>query len=160
MVRSTVKENGGGKVHHVERDKELSHLAKELLTQASVSDVVEYHVGEALEQLKNVKGIFDIIFCDIDKDDYPNAWLLMRERIVHGGIAIFHNMLYDGGVLEDNVEKWLSRMLTHHPHQHSQQSRRTGLAAVKSVTEHIIAAPEFIMTLNPVDDGLMVVYKI
>src|SRR5204863_9706542 len=65
-----VKENGGGVVHHVVWDDELSQQARRHLAALDLDDVVEFHVGEAVETLRNTPGTFDVIFNDIDKAGY------------------------------------------------------------------------------------------
>src|SRR5690349_717914 len=62
-----VRENGGGVVHHVVWDDELSRKARGYLSRLGYDDVVEYHVGEAVETLRNTAGPFDLMFNDIDK---------------------------------------------------------------------------------------------
>src|SRR5215510_12695013 len=57
-----VKENGGGEVHHVVWDEDLSKKARGHLAALGLDDVVRYHVGEAIATLKETPGPFDLIF--------------------------------------------------------------------------------------------------
>src|SRR5512135_1560893 len=66
-----VAENGGGVVHHVVWDQKLSIMAAEHLAKLGYEGLVHYHVGEAVARLQEVEGLFDLIFCDIEKQDYP-----------------------------------------------------------------------------------------
>jgi len=68
-----VKENGGGTVHHVVWDERLSREARDNLAALGLADVVEFHVGEAVATLRRASGPFDVVFNDIDKQDYPKA---------------------------------------------------------------------------------------
>src|SRR6187549_1820573 len=51
-----VDENGGGVVHHVVWDKHLSAQARTHLTALGLVDLVEFHVGEAIGELRNMTG--------------------------------------------------------------------------------------------------------
>src|SRR3954470_12386016 len=66
-----VKENGGGEVHHVVWDADLSNRARTHLERLGYTDLVRYHVAEAVETLRATDGPFDLVFNDITKRDYP-----------------------------------------------------------------------------------------
>src|SRR5213596_3736760 len=66
-----VKENGGGVVHHVVWDEQLSLQARAHLDALGFGDHIRYVVGEAVETLRRETGEFDLIFNDIDKRGYP-----------------------------------------------------------------------------------------
>ena len=68
-----VKENGGGVVHHVVWDEKLSEMAAEHLARLGYQDLIQYHVAEAVATLREMPGPFDLIFCDIEKQDYAGA---------------------------------------------------------------------------------------
>src|SRR5690606_38675159 len=65
-----VRENGGGVVHHVVWDEDLSSRARGHLEALGFSDLVRYHVGEAVAALQAQSESFDLIFNDIDKQGY------------------------------------------------------------------------------------------
>src|SRR5512134_3640458 len=62
-----VRENGGGVVHHTVWNKDLSQRAVDHMFLLGVKDLVEFHVAEAVETLRQTDGPFDIVFNDIDK---------------------------------------------------------------------------------------------
>src|SRR4051812_20068031 len=51
-----IKENGGGVVHHVVWDDQLSQQARAHLAALGVGDLVTYHVGEAIAALQSQGG--------------------------------------------------------------------------------------------------------
>src|SRR6266536_877592 len=61
-----VRENGGGEVHHVVWDEELSREARGHLATLGYDDLVRFHVGEAVQTLNRMAGPFDLVFNDID----------------------------------------------------------------------------------------------
>src|SRR5216110_3859068 len=87
-----VKENGGGTVYHVVWDEALSRRARTHLRTLGFDGVVEYHVGEAVQTLRQTAGTFDLIFNDIDKEGYPASLPVVTEKLRPGGVLIVDNM--------------------------------------------------------------------
>ena len=97
-----VKENGGGIVHHTVWDEDLSRRARGHLSALGSADVVEFHIAEAVETLRQTTGPFDIIFNDIDKEGYPDSLPIIKEKLRHGGFLIIDNMIWHGQILDPN----------------------------------------------------------
>jgi len=135
-----VAENGGGVVHHTVWDEKLSSMAQTHLAALGREKLVQYHVGEAVETLRNTKGPFDIIFNDIDKTGYPASLPVIKERLRSGGILIIDNMLWSGRIF-DNAD----------------QSDAT--KGVREFTKQITTDPAWIVSLAPMRDGMIVAYK-
>src|ERR1051326_4243536 len=57
-----VRENGGGEVHHTVWDQGLHDRAKRNIEEAGYSDIVRFHLGEAVQTLREVGGTYDIVF--------------------------------------------------------------------------------------------------
>ena len=135
-----VRENGGGVVHHTVWDEDLSKRAREHLSALESADLVKFHIAEAVETLRQTEGPFDIIFNDIDKEGYPDSLLIIKEKLRHGGILIIDNMLWSGRVFDpDNHEK--------------------STEAIRRFTRDIITDLDWIVSLIPARDGMIVAYK-
>ena len=94
---------GGGEVHCTDGDPENVAAGERYLSEAGVGDRVTYHVGDALTALAATDGEFDVVFCDIDKPGYPDAWSAARERIRVGGLYLCDNTLsYGRGTVFDD----------------------------------------------------------
>src|SRR5512141_782057 len=135
-----VKENGGGVVHHTVWDDELSEHAKEHLSNLGNADVVKFHNAEAVETLRQTSGPFDIIFNDIDKDGYPDSLPVIKEKLRSGGILIIDNMIWHGQILD--------------PHDHEKTTE-----AIRRFTHTITTDLDWIVSLAPMRDGMIVAYK-
>src|SRR5688572_9456736 len=135
-----VRENGGGTVHHVVWDEDLSKRARRHLAALGYGDVVRYHVAEAVATLQQTDGPFDIIFNDIDKDAYPASLPVIAEKLRPGGVLIIDNMLWSGRVFD--------------PEQTSPAT--TG---VREFTRLITSDPRWIVSLVPIRDGLIVALR-
>jgi predicted O-methyltransferase YrrM len=88
----------GGKVHYTDGSRKNADEARRYFAEAGVADRIEVHVGDAIEILSERKEQFDILFCDIDKHDYPRAARMARERVRRGGLFITDNTLWRGNV--------------------------------------------------------------
>jgi predicted O-methyltransferase YrrM len=135
-----VKENGGGVVHHVVWDEKLSQRARQHLSRLGLQDVLQYHVAEAVETLANTPGPFDLIFNDIEKQDYPKSLPLIKDRLRPGGLLIIDNMLWSGRIFDP-------------------ADRSAATEGIRDFTRQITRDPDWIVTLSPVRDGLMLAYK-
>ena len=69
---------------------------------AGVSKRIAIGAGDALEFLSEEKQEFDIIFNDVDKEDYPRVFRLALPRLRKGGLFITDNVLWSGRVTEKN----------------------------------------------------------
>lgn len=134
-----VKENGGGVVHHVVWNEGLSSDARGYLGRMGLGDVVHFHVGEAVEELKRHAGPFDLMFNDIDKAGYPASIPVIKERLRPGGVLLVDNMLWHGGLFD---------------------GQKTAEAdGIREATGILTSDPDFITTLSPIRDGVMLAWK-
>ncbi len=136
-----VKENGGGIVHHVVWDDRLSREARENLVALGLADVVQFHVGEAVATLQQAPGPFDVIFNDIDKQDYPKALDVITTKLRPGGLLLVDNMLWSGRIFERRDTSPATR-------------------GVRELTRRIQADPQWIASVIPVRDGLLVAQRV
>ena len=133
-----VQENGGGAVHHVVWDEELSQRARRHLAALGYADLVRYHVGEAVQALTaEDDASFDLIFNDIDKDGYPKALPVIAAKLRPGGVLIIDNMLLRGRVFDADAGG-------------------ADLEGVREFTRMITGDDAWITTLVPIRDGLIV----
>jgi caffeoyl-CoA O-methyltransferase len=135
-----VTENGGGEVYHVVWDEELSRQARRHLSALGYEGIVHYHVGEAVQTLREVAGPFDLIFNDIEKDDYAASLPVIAEKLRPGGLLIVDNMLWSGRIFDA-------------------RDRTPATASIRKLTEMLTHSPDWIVSLVPVRDGVMLAYK-
>jgi len=88
----------GGKVHYTDGSRKNADEARGYFQRAGLADRIQIHVGDALEILSERKEQFDVLFCDIDKPDYPRAARMALERVRRGGLFITDNTLWRGDV--------------------------------------------------------------
>ncbi len=135
-----VRENGGGEVFHVVWDEELSKQARQHLEALGYDGMIRYHVAEAVQTLRETAGPFDLIFNDINKDGYAASLPVIVEKLRPGGVLIVDNMLWSGRVFEK-----------------SDQTPET--TSIRRLTELLTHSPDWIVSLAPVRDGVLVAYR-
>jgi predicted O-methyltransferase YrrM len=135
-----VKENGGGVVHHVVWDDDLSGKARVYLGALGLADLVEFHVGEAVAALRQEAGPFDIIFNDIDKQGYPGALPAIEEKLRPGGALVVDNMLW-GGRIFDTAD------------------RSPATEGIRAFTKLITEDARWLSSVIPIRDGVLVAWR-
>ena len=130
----------GGRVIYTDGDRQKADEARGYFERAGVADRITIKVGDALELLSEQKQEFDIIFCDIDKEDYPRAFKLAVPRIRKGGLLVADNVLWSGRVVEENPSE----------------------ASTKAILEFnrlLYSSPDLFPVILPIRDGVAVAVK-
>ena len=130
----------GGQVFYTDGDVKNADEARGYFRKAGVEGRIHIAVGDALELLSEQKQEFDIIFNDVDKEDYPRVLHMVSRRLRRGGLFITDNSLWYGRVTEAEPKM---------------QSTR----AVQEFNRRLYAMKEFFTTIVPIRDGLAVALK-
>lgn len=89
-----------GRLTTLEIDPKHAEVARANLQRAGVGDLVDIHVGPAIETLPNLEGPFDLAFIDADKQSNADyfAWALKLSR--PGSLIIVDNVVRGGAVAD------------------------------------------------------------
>lgn len=136
-----VRENGGGVVHHVVWDEDLSRRAREHLHTLGYADVVRYTVGEAVAALRAADGPFDLVFNDIEKAGYPDSLDVVADKLRPGGVLIADNLLWHGRIFDADDDSGATR-------------------GVRELTRRVTGDPRWICSIVPIRDGLLMATKV
>jgi len=128
-----------GTVLLTEGSADRAREAEAFLTRGGFAGRFRIEVGDGLAIAAALTGPFDIVFCDIDKHDYPRALPVARSLLRTGGLFITDNMLWDGKVLAPD----------------DRQTR-----GVLELTHLLYADKDFVSTLVPMRDGLTIAVKV
>src|SRR6059058_453823 len=90
--------------------------------------------------LRRAEGPFDVIFNDIDKQDYPKALDVIVTKLRSGGLLLVDNMLWSGRIFERRDTSPATR-------------------GVRELTRRIQTDPRWIASVIPVRDGLLVAHR-
>jgi caffeoyl-CoA O-methyltransferase len=131
-----------GEVHCTDGDPANQMKAADYLTRTGLWDRISYHVGDAVEALNETGGLFDLIYDDIDKDGYPAAWRVAKERVRVGGLYVCDNVLWSGRVPSDG------------------EPPDDVTEAIREHNALIAADRSFISSILPIRDGVMVALRL
>jgi predicted O-methyltransferase YrrM len=134
-----------GEVHLTDGDPSNQPKALDYLGRAGLAHPVRFHVGDALAAFEKVDGEFDIVYCDIDKHGYPEAWRAARGRIRRGGMFVCDNTLWSGRV-------------TGSPEAPDDRPELT--AAIMEMNEAAASDPAYLTTILPIRDGVLVALRL
>jgi caffeoyl-CoA O-methyltransferase len=82
----------GGKLITLEIDEGRHKTAVENFKKAGLSDYIDARLGDAHQLVKQIKGPFDFVFSDADKDWYKNYFIDVDPKLKVGGCFTAHNI--------------------------------------------------------------------
>lgn len=85
----------GGKLITIDIDERRHNTAVENFRKAGLSDYIDARLADAHELVKELKGPFDFVFSDADKDWYKNYFIDLDPKLKTGGCFTSHNV-YEG----------------------------------------------------------------
>lgn len=129
-----------GRVIYTDGDPKNAERARGYFDRAGISNRITIHTGDALEYLSEQKQEFDIIFNDVDKEDYPRVLRLVAPRLRKGGLFITDNVLWSGRVAEKNPKEATTK-------------------AILDFNSQLYASPDFLTTILPIRDGVAVALR-
>ncbi|HKT49872.1 MAG TPA: O-methyltransferase [Candidatus Angelobacter sp.] len=130
----------GGQVFYTDGDSKNAEEARGYFQRAGVAGRIHLGVGDALELLSEQKQQFDIIFNDVDKQDYPRVLHMAASRLRPGGLFITDNVLWSGRVTQPDAKEETTR-------------------AIQEFNRRLWASNEFFTTILPIRDGVAVAVK-
>lgn len=131
----------GGRVVYTDGDRKNADEARGYFERAKVADRITTKVGDALELLSEEKQEFDIIFCDVDKEDYPRALRVAVPKLRQGGLFVADNVLWSGKVAQKDAAEDTTK-------------------AVQELNRNLYGSKELFTTILPIRDGLAVAVKV
>jgi predicted O-methyltransferase YrrM len=93
------------KVFYTDGDPEKAKRAQVYFRMAGVGKRIEVKVGDAMAQLKKTAGMFDLIFNDVDKHQYPAALRAALPKLRRGGLLITDNTIWSGKAARPAAEE-------------------------------------------------------
>lgn len=96
----------GGMLDSLELNDELEDLILQAHEKARLADKITLHIGDAKQTLKTLKEqgkMYDLVFIDANKREYPAYYELVFDMVRPGGYILADNVLWDGKVYQENV---------------------------------------------------------
>lgn len=85
-------------------DSESVAIGQKYWTQSPHGHKIKVHLGQALESIQALDGLFDMVFVDADKTNYIRYWEACVPKVRIGGLLVADNVLWSGRVLNPQAE--------------------------------------------------------
>jgi caffeoyl-CoA O-methyltransferase len=128
----------GGRIDTCELDESRAAVARRYIGQSPYSDLIQIHLGPALETIEQLEGEFDFVFIDADKPNYVNYYEAVLPRLAERGFIAADNTLWSGRVLDDADDD-------------------EGTRAIKAFNEHVKSDPRVTSVVLTVRDGVTLI---
>jgi len=123
----------GGKLITIDIDESRHKTAVENFKKAGLSDYIDARLADAHKLVKELKGPFDFVFSDADKDWYKNYFIDVDPKLKEGGCFTAHNISDRGG--------------------------RGGYGGQAEFLSYIKSLPNYVTTVNSNGGGVSISYK-
>ncbi len=133
-----------GEIHLTDMDPDNEKRALGYLGRAGLDGPIDYQVASAFDAFNETSGEFDIVYCDIDKHEYPQAFELAKGRVRVGGLYICDNML------------WSGRVTGEEPDDSNPELTRT----IDEANKLIAANPGYRSFILPIRDGVVCAIRV
>jgi len=130
-----------GTLDAIEIDPHVVKQLEEVIQKAGLRKRIRIHQGSALETLRRLKGPYDIIFIDAEKDEYTQYLELGMKLTKPGSIIMADNLLWSGSTFQRNV-------------------RKEGAEGIIDYTKRIFNDPRLCSLIIPLGDGLAISYRV
>lgn len=91
-------------LYTIEGNDELEPIIKKYIEKSGYGDKIILKIGDALKIIPTLQDVFDLVFIDAGKRDYPFYYDLCIDKIRRGGLIIADNVLWSGKVLEEKKD--------------------------------------------------------
>jgi len=128
-------------LHTIEHNDELEDLAKSWFSRSEYGSRINLHIGDALELIPQMEGLFDLVFIDADKRQYLEYYEAVFPKVKSGGFILADNTLWSGKVLKKIAPNDAQSL------------------AVSKFNDYIANDSRIEKIILPIRDGLTIIYK-
>jgi len=128
----------GGEILTLEMNPRYKKVSNTFFSLPEYEKRIFQVMGNALEVIPKIEGVFDLIYLDADKAHYPKYYGLLKEKLDETGYLLIDNVLWGGTVLDHEERK---------------------AAAIHRMNQEIAADDDVEQVMMPVRDGLTIVRR-
>lgn len=129
-----------GILYTIEANDELKPMIEKYFATSPQAHQLRLILGDALQIIPTIDEVFDLVFIDAGKRDYPAYFDLVINKVAKGGIIIADNILWKGKVV--------------------QEKKDTDTQIIDAFNKKMLADTRLECILLPIRDGLMLMRKI
>jgi caffeoyl-CoA O-methyltransferase len=129
-----------GRIVCCDISEEWTAMAQRFWKKAGMEHKIELRLAPALETLKDLKGPFDFVFIDADKENYENYYEGCLPLVRRGGIIAVDNTLWSGWVADS-------------------KRRDANTRALRAFNDKLHRDERVVLSLLPLGDGVTLALK-
>lgn len=100
-----------GILHTIDINEEQEERVSSYFEESDYATRIQYHIGDAVEVIPNIKGRFDLVFIDADKKRNLLYYDMLIDRVRTGGLILIDNVLWKGKVFAENPDSQTRQIL-------------------------------------------------
>jgi predicted O-methyltransferase YrrM len=135
---------GKSVIHTIEKSADNILLAREFIAKSGLINKIKVLEGDAVNVMPQLKKKYDLIFLDVDKEDYKRLFDYSLVLLRRGGIMVVDNLLWHGYAASIRV-----------PSQYKESTRH-----IREFNSLFMNQPNLKTSILPIGDGLGVGVKI
>ncbi len=129
-----------GKITTLDVNEELAYLPRKYFEESEFATQIDFQVKDAKTFLEETEEIFDLVFIDADKENYPEYFKLIKPKIKSGSVILFDNVLWYGKVLDEN-------------------SKQISTQKIRELNDSVAKDEDFENLILPLRDGVNLIRK-
>jgi len=140
----------GGRVVYTDSTQKNAEEPRRYFERARVAERIDNRIGDALEIFSEEKpSSYDIVFNDVDKEDYPRVFRLAAPRVRKGGLFVTDNVLWSG-----HVARAVAGVKSKDPEASSDATK-----AIVEFNKLLYGSKDFFTTIMPLRDGVAIALR-
>lgn len=88
-------------IHTIDCNDELEQFTRKYIKRSGFEDRIQFHIGDALKIIPQLKESFDLVFIDAAKDQYTDYYDAVLPKLKSGGFILADDVLWDGKVVNE-----------------------------------------------------------
>jgi caffeoyl-CoA O-methyltransferase len=130
-----------GSLHTIEINDERELLIRKYIQKSNNEDKIILHIGDAVDIIPEMNELFDLVFIDGEKSEYPDYYKSVIDKVLPGGFIIADNVLWNNKVIDPTE---------------AENSSTKGIMAFNEMVSQDKRVEKMII---PIRDGLMLIRK-
>lgn len=127
-----------GELHTIDTNEELYDIQRRYFNRSGYGNQISQHIGNALKVIPTLDIVFDLVFIDADKKNYPSYLEIIIPKLKKGSVILSDNVLWTGKIIE--------------PLEKGDLDTEALLKYNKTINSH----PQLETVLLPIRDGLTI----
>ncbi len=94
-----------GKLYTIEKNDELDDFTVKYFSKAGLQNKIVKITGNAIEKIRLLNEVFDLVYIDGDKRQYIDYYKLVFEKVRNGGYIIADNTLWNEKIIQKSISR-------------------------------------------------------